>query len=92
MERPNRKARRLCGLIGGMCLLFSTTKVYAADCYIEVQLEDLKSPYSDWEGVTLGLYDVGEILQKQGNPLLIRFMEFQNIHRQQRLLRKRCSR
>lgn len=67
MKKTNRKARRLCGLIGGMCLLFSTTKVYAADCYIEVQLEDLKSPYSDWEGVTLGLYDIGEIAET-GEP------------------------
>lgn len=67
MEGTKRKARRLCGLIGGMCLLFSTTKVYAADCYIEVQLEDLKSPYSDWEGVTLGLYDVGEVAET-GEP------------------------
>ena len=77
--------------IGGMCLLFSTTKVYAADCYIEVQLEDLKSPYSDWEGVTLGLYDVGEVAEN-GYSLLIRFMEFQNIHRQLRLRKKQCSR
>lgn len=67
MEGRKRKARRLCGLIGGMCLLFSTMKVYAADCYIEVQLEDLKSPYSDWEGVTLALYDVGEVAET-GEP------------------------
>lgn len=64
MEGRKRKAKRLCGLIGGMCLLFLMTKVYAADCYIEVQLEDLKSPYSDWEGVTLGLYDVGAVDEK----------------------------
>lgn len=67
MEGTKRKARRLCGLIGGICLLFLTTKTYAADCYIEVQLEDLKSPYSDWEGVTLALYDVGEV-DETGKP------------------------
>ena len=67
MEGMKRKAGRLCGLIGGICLLFLTTKVYAADCYIEVQLEDLKSPYSDWEGVTLTLYDVGEVAET-GEP------------------------
>lgn len=61
MERKKKTARRICGLIGGICLLFFGTKVYAADCVIEIQLEDLKVPWSDWENVTMALYDVGEV-------------------------------
>jgi hypothetical protein len=61
MEGLKKKTRRLCGLIGSICLLLFAAKVYADDCYIEVQLEDLKNKYSDWEGVTLALYDVGDV-------------------------------
>lgn len=63
MEGMKKRIRRLCGLIGGVCLLFFTTEIYAADCYIEVQLEDLRSPYSDWKGVALALYDVGDVTE-----------------------------
>lgn len=61
MEGLKRKTKKLYGLIGCICLLLFSAKVYAADCCIEVQLEDLKSRYSDWEGVTLALYDVGDV-------------------------------
>lgn len=61
MEGMKKKARRICGLIGGICLLLLATKVYAADCIIEVQLEDLKVPWSDWKNVTMALYDVGQV-------------------------------
>lgn len=63
MGGMKKKIRRLCGLIGGACLLLFATEVYAADCYIEVQLEDLKSPCSDREGVTLALYEVGDVTE-----------------------------
>lgn len=69
MEKMKNKARRICGLIGGICLLFFTAKVYAADCIIEVQLEDLKVPWSDWEKVTMTLYDVGDV-STYGEPQL----------------------
>lgn len=69
MEKMKNKARRICGLIGGICLLFFTAKVYAADCMIEVQLEDLKVPWSDWENVTMTLYDVGDV-STYGEPQL----------------------
>lgn len=69
MEKMKNKARRICGLIGGICLLFFTAKVYAADCIIEVQLEDLKVPWSDWENVTMTLYDVGDV-STYGEPQL----------------------
>ena len=69
MEKMKNKARRICGLIGGICLLFFATKVYAVDCMIEVQLEDLKVPWSDWENVTMTLYDVGDV-STYGGPQL----------------------
>lgn len=59
----------MCGLIGGICLLLSITKVYAADCIIEIQLEDLKVPWSDRENVIMALYDVGDV-SAEGEPEL----------------------
>mgnify|MGYP000766312489 CR=1 FL=1 len=61
MNETRKRIRRLCAVIGGICLLFFAARVYAADGVIEVQLEDLKSQYSDREGVTLALYQVGEV-------------------------------
>lgn len=61
MNETRKRIRRLCVVIGGICLLFFTTRVYAVNGVIEIQLEDLKSQYSDREGVTLALYQVGEV-------------------------------